>query len=79
LTDMVMPGGITGRQLIDQLRAERPKLKVVYISGYSVELNDEDYAFRADTFFVPKPFAPEHLLRIIRDCLDGVENPQERG
>src|SRR5262245_7646776 len=37
LTDMVMPNGLNGRELAQRLRSERPDLKVIYSSGYSVE------------------------------------------
>ncbi|HEV8033667.1 PAS domain-containing protein [Yoonia sp.] len=35
LTDVVLPGGMNGRQIADAARAERPDLKVLYTSGYS--------------------------------------------
>jgi YesN/AraC family two-component response regulator len=38
LTDMVMPGGMTGKDLAERLLKENPKLKVIYASGYSAEV-----------------------------------------
>ena len=38
LTDMVMPGSLNGRELAEKLVQERPGLKVVYTSGYSIDL-----------------------------------------
>src|SRR6185436_18060528 len=38
LTDMVMPDGLTGRQLAKQLKVSKPDLRVIYTSGYSVNL-----------------------------------------
>ena len=34
-TDMIMPGGMTGRQLADEVAKRRPSLRVLYTSGYS--------------------------------------------
>ena len=42
LTDLVMPGGITGRDLALRLRASEPRLPVVYMSGYSYEVAGDD-------------------------------------
>jgi CheY-like chemotaxis protein len=38
LTDLVVPGGLSGQQLARRLQADRPKLKVLYVSGYSADL-----------------------------------------
>ena len=38
LTDMVMPGGMTGLSLAEKLRSEKPSLKVIVTSGYSGDL-----------------------------------------
>lgn len=64
LTDVIMPG-MTGPQLARQLLQRRPDLHVVYMSGYpSDELMDREAAF------LPKPFNPASLARIIRKELD---------
>jgi len=72
LTDIVMPGGITGRDLAEQLRAHNPALKVLFTSGYSGDALGQDTAFlcRTRTRFVPKPCSPRELLKAIRLCLD---------
>src|SRR5262249_13395732 len=38
LTDMVMPGGVTGRELAERLLADKPELKVIFTSGYSTDM-----------------------------------------
>ena len=43
LTDIVMPEGITGWELAGQLRAERPDLKVICASGYSIDLLNKQF------------------------------------
>ncbi len=69
LTDMVMPEGMTGRELADALRARKPDLKVIYTSGYSPEVMGRDSALR-DSFFLQKPYPPPRLAQVVRDCLD---------
>jgi two-component system cell cycle sensor histidine kinase/response regulator CckA len=69
LTDMVMPEGMTGSELAKQLKARQPELKVIYTSGYSAEIMENE-ADLHDTPFLPKPYAAPQLARMVRDCLD---------
>lgn len=75
LTDMVMPHGITGRQLADRLLAEKPSLKVIYSSGYSVDLAEAGHKYQEGINFLPKPYRPEVLVKIVRECLDRDREP----
>jgi PAS domain S-box-containing protein len=70
LTDMVMPQGITGRQLAERLLAEKPSLRVIYSSGYSVDLAASGHHFQEGVNFLSKPYRPEDLVKIVRSCLD---------
>ncbi len=70
LTDLMMPDGMTGHELAEQLRAKRPNLKVIYISGYSPEFAGADLALKEGINFLQKPFPPHKLLQTVRDCLD---------
>ena len=72
LTDMIMPQQMSGRELIEQLLAERPTLKVIIMSGYSGETVREDTAFlrRTRTRFLQKPCDSPALLRAVRESLD---------
>jgi PAS domain S-box-containing protein len=72
LTDIVMPGGISGQELAARLRSEKPALKVIYNSGYTDEILGEDSPLRDNPNFMEKPFGPHKLLQQVRDCLDGV-------
>jgi two-component system, cell cycle sensor histidine kinase and response regulator CckA len=65
LTDVVMPG-INGKDLADKLRAERPDLRVIFMSGYLPEEIAEETL--GSTFF-KKPFHPAELLDAIREAL----------
>jgi PAS domain S-box-containing protein len=63
VTDMVMPG-MSGRDLSRNLRANRPDLGVVYMSGYSEALVMRDS--KLDGPLVQKPFTRDSLLLIVR-------------
>jgi PAS domain S-box-containing protein len=71
LTDLVMPGGMTGHELARQLRAAQANLKIIFISGYSAEIGGRELQLGNGEVFVQKPFVPDHLLETIRQCLDG--------
>jgi CheY-like chemotaxis protein len=70
LTDVVMPGGISGRELAERLRGEKPRLKVIYCSGYTDDMLGKDSVLRVNENFLEKPFDPDKLLRRVRDYLD---------
>ncbi len=72
LTDMVMPGGLSGYELAEQLRADKPGLKVIYNSGYTDDMLGDNSPLRDNPNFMEKPFAPQKLLQQVRNCLDGV-------
>jgi signal transduction histidine kinase/CheY-like chemotaxis protein len=71
LTDMVMPEGISGRQLADRLQKEDPALKVIYTSGYSPGMAGKDIALLEGFNFLAKPYPPSRLTQVVRECLDG--------
>ncbi len=70
LTDLVMPDGMNGRQLAEILLAERPELKVVYTSGYSVEFAGHQLKLEAGVNFLSKPYDAPKLAELIRSKLD---------
>lgn len=76
LTDMVMPEGMTGRELAVQLKKRKPGLKVIYSSGYSPESNGRDLG-QNDTVFLAKPYLPPQLARTVRQCLDAPHRSRE--
>jgi PAS domain S-box-containing protein len=71
-TDMVMPEGISGRELAARLMAEKPGLKVIYSSGYTDDMLGENSPLRNNPNFLEKPFNSHKLLKQVRDCLDGL-------
>ncbi len=70
LTDMVMPEGMTGGQLAEQLQSQDPELKVIYTSGYSPGMAGKDIALLEGFNFLPKPYPPTRLAHLVRECLD---------
>jgi two-component system, cell cycle sensor histidine kinase and response regulator CckA len=69
VTDMIMPGGMTGRELAEQLRKQKPGLKIIYTSGYSAELIGKDLG-RDQAAFLAKPYRPPQLALLVRQWLD---------
>jgi CheY-like chemotaxis protein len=80
LTDMVMPEGMTGRDLAQQLRKRKPDLRVIYTSGYTLKTFGNDQS-EDDTAWLEKPYQPSQLARNVRECLDGARprGPATRG
>ena len=75
LTDVVMPGGMTGQRLADELLARAPRLAVLLTSGYGGEVGHTE-AGRALPL-LPKPFAPGRLLAAVRSALDAAAEAAE--
>jgi len=69
LTDMVMPDGMSGRQLAERLKADNPALKVLYTSGYSTELLGKDLGLQEGANFLQKPYPPSKLVQTVRTAL----------
>ncbi len=69
VTDAIMPG-LTGPETARRLVAERPGLRVVYMSGYT----DDEILRRGElepgAVFVQKPFSVQTLAKALRDVLD---------
>lgn len=68
VTDIVMPG-ISGWRLAADLRAKRPEMKVLYMSGYAEGAPFENTEVAATTAFLEKPITPESLARKVREAL----------
>ena len=73
LTDLVLPGGLTGRELAGQLQAQSPTLNVIFITGYSAQAAANGTAFfqRPKTNLLQKPCSTRDLILKVRECLDG--------
>jgi two-component system cell cycle sensor histidine kinase/response regulator CckA len=73
LTDLVMPGGISGRELGRMLQARDPKLKVIFVSGYSQDFTVDNF-LQPGVNFLSKPYSPPALIQMVRACLDREES-----
>ena len=69
LTDIIMPDGMNGYELAQQLQAAQPGLKVVYTSGYSGEVVGKSLNLIDGVNFLQKPYLPQKLLQILQDHL----------
>jgi len=70
LTDMVMPEGMSGQELAKTLLALKPSLRVIYTSGYSLDLMEKDSTVKAGIAFLQKPYHPHELAEFVRQVLD---------
>ena len=78
LTDMVMPGGISGRELASRLRVIKPGLKIIYTTGYSLDAIGQDMVLEEGLNFLAKPYHPHNLAFAVRRCLDAPHQPETR-
>ncbi len=69
-TDVVLPGGMNGRQLADEARRRRPDLKVLYATGYTRNAIIHQGRLDADVELLTKPFTADALARKVRQILD---------
>ncbi|MGD9898520.1 MAG: PAS domain S-box protein [Calditrichaceae bacterium] len=70
LTDVIMPK-LNGQELVELLQADRPDLKVLFMSGYTDDAILQHGVLGKNTNFIHKPFTPRDLALKVRDVLDG--------
>ena len=72
ITDLIMPGGMHGRELAQKLQALRTNMKVLYVSGYTSENVSRDLNLEPGVNFLRKPFSIYALVELVRNRLDAV-------
>ena len=68
-TDVIMPGGMNGRQLADAIRKRHPSLNVLYTSGYTENAIVHHGRLDPGVALLNKPYRKSDLARKIRDAL----------
>jgi signal transduction histidine kinase/CheY-like chemotaxis protein len=69
LTDMKMPGGLSGLDLAQKIWESDPLLKVIITSGYSQEMVDNPTLGNSGYTFLSKPYDMKTLTKTVKDCL----------
>jgi PAS domain S-box-containing protein len=68
-TDVIMPGGMTGRQLADEAIKRRPGVKVLYTSGYTDNAIVHQGRLDAGVLLLTKPYRKSQLANMVRRAL----------
>ena len=74
LTDMIMPHGISGRDVADKLRKDAPGLPVIFSSGYSQAMIERSEDASQGATYLSKPYNPVQLAQAVRQALDDARN-----
>ena len=70
-TDLIMPNGMSGQDLLEQARARRPGLKVLFTSGYSAPVLEARGSAHGSVPLLGKPYRKQKLAETVRSVLDG--------
>lgn len=65
-TDVIMSGGMNGRQLVDAVRTGRPVVRVLFMSGYTEDAISHHGRLDPGVLLPPKPYWKSELARMIR-------------
>jgi signal transduction histidine kinase len=69
VTDVVMPGGMSGMEMGERLSRTRPTLAVLYMSGYTDDVRFHSPSRSSGLPFMSKPFQPNDLLARVKDMV----------
>ena len=69
ITDIVMPG-MNGKELSEKLAVHQPRMKALFMSGYTAEIIARHGALEAGLHFLQKPFTIQNFLEKVRKTLD---------
>lgn len=76
VTDVVMPR-LNGPEVATRVRDAHPEARVVFMSGYAMDIIDNSTIASQDAVFLQKPFSPDQLAMVIRSALTRTPPPQE--
>jgi CheY-like chemotaxis protein len=74
-TDVIMPGGISGRQLAEEVLKKRPGTRVLYTSGYTDNAIVHHGRLDKGVLLLTKPYRKNQLARMVRQALAGAVTP----
>jgi PAS domain S-box-containing protein len=77
-TDVIMPGSMNGRQLVDAALKQRPSLKTLFTSGYTENAIVHHGRLDSGVLLLVKPYRKLELARMIRMALDNGHAPLEK-
>jgi CheY-like chemotaxis protein len=69
LTEIDLAGEMSGRELASRLKQSKPGLKVIYTCAVSAEQDRQLPATLERFGFIPKPYKPDKLIRVVQSCL----------
>jgi CheY-like chemotaxis protein len=72
LTDVMLPGGMSGRDIADEVAVRRPDVGIVFTSGYSADAVIHDGKLNEGVELLSKPYRREAPARALRRAIDGV-------
>src|SRR4029079_10222499 len=72
-TDVIMPGGMNGRELAMQVMERRPLIRVLYTSGYTEDAITHHQRLDPGVHLLPKPYRKSDLARMVRNALAETE------
>jgi CheY-like chemotaxis protein len=75
VTDLIMPGDLSGRHLAELLLKDVPGLKVLFTSGYSPDLINLALKYSPGQNLLQKPYSAQGLATALRRCLDAEPAP----
>ena len=70
-SDVALPGGVSGPEFVDEVRKDRPHIKVLFMSGHDSGVVSQRHRLDRGDALLMKPFGRHQLARKVRDILDG--------
>jgi DNA-binding NtrC family response regulator len=70
ITDVIMPK-MSGKNLYDRIKVFAPRVKVLFMSGYTDDALAHHGVLEPELSFLEKPFSPVRLARKVREVIDG--------
>ncbi len=70
MTDLILPGGMSGGEMAQRFVSARPDLAVIYTSGHSSDVVARHLPAGKSYSILPKPFSAEALVSMVRSALE---------